>query len=405
MKVLISTATALLCISLPLHAQNAVKDAPATDKAQLNAAQDLEQQYAAALKKAGNNAKELKKAMKLVPVDQRKGMKFLIAYMPDKDLKTLKADFLVENAKWAYKARRTFAWAKDVPEEIFFNDVLPYASLNERRDDWRKDFYDRFSKHVKNAETMEEAITLLNAAIKEEVKVIYSTKRKKADQSPYESMDQGLASCSGLSILLTDAFRSVGIPSRVAGIPMWTTKRGNHNWVEVYTTSDKQWHFTEYYPDSKGLDHGWLLADAAQANPKSLYHSIYASSWKPADSHFPLVWNMRTKEVHAYNVTQRYIKLGGGDKKGAENMCEIRVDFYDGNKRAAIPVAIVQGDTKIAEGLTPKATDDMNNFFTAKVKQGQIYQIAWKLPNETKWRSKQVQPTKKDKWLKETIKK
>lgn len=401
MKKSISTAVALLSIGTPLFAQQAEKQQPATKLVKAEEIYPLQ----AALNKAGENAAELKKAIEQAPAEQRKGMVFLIAYMPDKDLRALKADFLLENVKWAYAAREKFPWAKKVPEDIFFNDVLPYAALNERRDNWRKDFFDRFSKHVEGAKTMEEAITKVNAAIKDEVKVDYNTKRRKPDQSPYESMEQNMASCTGLSILLNDAFRAVGIPSRVAGTPAWTTKRGNHNWVEVWTPSDKQWHFTEYYPDKNGMDHGWLLADAAQANPKSLYHSIYASSWKPADSHFPLVWNMRTREVHAYNVSERYIKLGGGDKKGAENMCEIRVDFYDGDKRTAIPVAIVQGDMVLAEGMTPKATDDMNRFFTAKVKKGQMYQIAWKLPNEKKWRSKPIQPKKEDKWLKETLRK
>ena len=27
---------------------------------------------------------------------------------------------------------------------MFLNDVLPYASINERRDDWREDFHKQF---------------------------------------------------------------------------------------------------------------------------------------------------------------------------------------------------------------------------------------------------------------------
>lgn len=328
---------------------------------------------------AGENRGELEKALKDVPAGQAKGMQFLIAYMPAVDARSLKADFLLKNVALAYKARETFPWAKEVPEAVFLNDVLPYAALNERRDDWRGDFFERFGKIVKDAKTQEEALWAVNKAIKDEVKVEYSTKRKKADQSPYESMETGLASCTGLSILLNDAFRAVGIPSRIAGIAMWTTKRGNHNWVEVWTLDKKDWQFTEYYPDGSGeLDKGWLLADAAKANEKSFVHSVYASSWKGTGLHFPLVWDMDRKDVPGVNVTRRYVELGGGD--GDANVCELRIAYVKDGKRVAVPVVVGQGDLKIGEGMSPKVTDDMNRYFTVKVGKGQMYQVRYEEP-------------------------
>ncbi|WP_435894912.1 transglutaminase-like domain-containing protein [Oceaniferula spumae] len=350
-----------------------------------------------ALAQAGDNKVELEKALSEAPAGQKKAMQFLISHMPERDLKSLKADYLLKNVAWAYKARETFPWAKKVPEDVFFNDVLPYASLNERRDDWREDFFNRFSKYVKDAKTQHEALMAVNKHIIDEVKVKYSTKRKKADQSPYESMEQGLASCTGLSILLNNAFRAVGIPSRVAGTPAWTTKRGNHNWVEVWTTDDKQWHFTEYYLDKKGIDHGWLLADAARGNAQSLYHSIYASSWKPTGKYFPLVWDMKIKYVHAVNVTDRYIKLGG--VKDGEDVCELRIHLMKDGKRIEVPVGVAQGDAMLGEGNSPKATDDMNRYFTVKARKGQLYTVAWKDPETGKVVRKMITTPKDKEWL------
>ncbi len=350
-----------------------------------------------ALAKAGENRAELTKALESVPANQSKAMQFLISYMPESDWKTIKADLLLKNVAWAYKARETFPWAKSVPEDVFFNDVLPYASLNERRDDWREDFYNRFSKYVKHAKTQGEALAAVNKHILKEVKVEYSTKRKKADQSPYESMEQGLASCTGLSILLNNAFRAVGIPSRVVGTPAWTTKRGNHNWVEVWTSADKQWHFTEYYFDENGLDHGWFLSDAARGNEKSLYHSIYASSWKATGKHFPLVWNMKLKNVPAVNVTERYVELGGG--KDAKDVCELRIHLTIDGKRVEVPIVVIQGDVKMGEGNSPKPTDDMNRYFTAQVRKGQLYQVIWKDPKSGEQKRKQVTTPKDKGWL------
>ena len=52
---------------------------------------------------------------------------------------------------------------------------MPYASLNERRDDWRADFQKRFSSVIEEAETPYEAAAMLNNKIYEMVGVIYST--------------------------------------------------------------------------------------------------------------------------------------------------------------------------------------------------------------------------------------
>ena len=125
----------------------------------------------------------------------------------------------------------------------------------------------------------------LNEKLFKLVNVKYSTGRRKADQSPSESMETGLASCTGLSILLIDACRSVGVPARLVGTPMWMNMRGNHTWLEVW---DDGWHFTgAAEPDPKGLDHTWFQHDASEAQKDSAQHAIYASSFKKTDLAFP----------------------------------------------------------------------------------------------------------------------
>ncbi|TKG92488.1 transglutaminase domain-containing protein [Puteibacter caeruleilacunae] len=337
------------------------------------------QRVETALNKAGENKQELKKALKEISVEQKEGLAFLIAYMPERDLKELKADFLLENVDWAYKVRNEFVWCKNLPDSIFLNEVLPYASLNERRDNWRKDFYEKFMPIVSQAKNMREAIDLVNKNIKSIVDVEYNTKREKPDQSPYESMRQHMASCSGLSILLTDAFRSVGIPSRIAGTPLWTNMRGNHNWCEVWI--DGQWYFTEYYPDK--LDHSWFLSDAGKADPEKPVHWIYASSFKETDTHFPLVWDENIKYVYAENVTDRYIRIyqeqltqnGLNDDELIVNVMLLKANVctQDGNQRVASKVEVVNGEKSVSFGYTPGPTDDMNKFLKFKLKKNTDY--------------------------------
>lgn len=329
---------------------------------------------------AGDNAKELKKALKEVPRNEREGMAFLISYMPERDAKSLSADFLLENVQYAYKARAEFPWAKEVPDSVFLNDVVAYANLNENRESWRKDFYERFKKYVAPCKTMREAIDSVNKNVRDELLVDYNTKREKPDQAPYESMRQHMASCSGLSILLTDAFRAVGIPSRVAGTPAWHDDRGNHNWNEVWI--DGLWRFTEYYP-SDDLDQSWFLTDAGKAIKEDVRKAIYAASFKPTGCYFPLVWDENIRYVHAENVTDRYTslyraQLSAMPADGSHVALRVMV-FKDkdhaeaSGDRVATNLDVFKGDKQLYGGRSTGATQDMNDVLTFNVEKNQQY--------------------------------
>ena len=329
---------------------------------------------------AGDNAKELKKALKEVPRNEREGMAFLISYMPERDAKSLSADFLLENVQYAYKARAEFPWAKEVPDSVFLNDVVAYANLNENRENWRKDFYERFKKYVAPCKTMREAIDSVNKNVRDELLVDYNTKREKPDQAPYESMRQHMASCSGLSILLTDAFRAVGIPSRVAGTPAWHDDRGNHNWNEVWI--DGQWRFTEYYP-SDDLDQSWFLTDAGKAIKEDVRKAIYAASFKPTGCYFLLVWDENIRYVHAENVTDRYTslyraQLSATPADGSHVALRVMV-FKDkdhaeaSGDRVATNLDVFKGEKQLYGGRSTGATQDMNDVLTFNVEKNQQY--------------------------------
>lgn len=333
---------------------------------------------------AGDNAKELKKALKEVSRNEREGMAFLISYMPERDAKSLSADFLLENVQYAYKARAEFPWAKEVPDSVFLNDVVAYANLNENRESWRKDFYERFKKYVAPCKTMREAIDSVNKNVRDELLVDYNTKREKPDQAPYESMRQHMASCSGLSILLTDAFRAVGIPSRVAGTPAWHDDRGNHNWNEVWI--DGQWRFTEYYP-SDDLDQSWFLTDAGKAIKEDVRKAIYAASFKPTGCYFPLVWDENIRYVHAENVTDRYTslyraQLSAMPADGSHVALRVMV-FRDkdhaeaSGDRVATNLDVFKGDKQLYGGRSTGATQDMNDVLTFNVEKNQQYIIKY----------------------------
>ncbi|HBH51655.1 MAG TPA: transglutaminase [Planctomycetaceae bacterium] len=325
-----------------------------------------------ALTRAGDNRRKLERALAETSGDERRGMEFLIANMPDSDLQSLSAEFLLENSNLAWKARRELPWGKQIPEAIFFNNVLPYANVDEKRDPWRKDLMELCLPIAKECQTPSEAAQRLNSEVFPKLKLGYSTQRKAPNQSPKESIEQGKASCTGLSIVLSDACRAVCIPARLVGTPLWANKRGNHTWVEIW---DGDWHFTgACEPDKNGLNRGWFIGDAAQARKDSFEHAIYAASFARTKQHFPLVWAMRNKNVPAENVTDRYARPADADK----STVLLLVRVLDGERQRVVKgvrvISQAEGNGE-QSGESRGETADLNDILKFEVQPGADYVV------------------------------
>ncbi len=243
------------------------------------------------LKQAGPNAAELERFLKEVKPNLKKAAFFLVAYMPERDLKSLRADFLSENLRLAYKAWRKAPWADDVPEEIFLEYVLPYFSFSEKRTRWRKRFYREFHREAFAAGEIEKAVLFLNRFVQKNVPYDKAYKRPHI-MDPLQSIREGSARCTSQSILLVALCRSCGIPARCAATPFWRTRKGeegNHTWVEVW--DGVRWRFTGAgEPDA--FDKTWFVEEAKTAGV------IYAISFSPKPHRY---WGS-----YAQVVTPRY---------------------------------------------------------------------------------------------------
>ena len=124
--------------------------------------QEYRSVVADALTMAGKNTREFKMALQNATRQERKGVAFLIANMPRRDLRSLKSGFLLDQVRLAYQVRKDVPWGAQIPEDIFLNDVLPYANFNEPRDNWRPDFTRRFLATAKEAGSIEKAALKLN---------------------------------------------------------------------------------------------------------------------------------------------------------------------------------------------------------------------------------------------------
>lgn len=338
-----------------------------------------------ALAAAAENAAELRRALSEVPADERPGMEFLVANMPERDLESLKADFLLENVHLAYVAWRKAPWHSEVSEQLFLNNILPYANVTEARDNWRKDFRQRFLPLVKDAKTPGEAAAILNNKIFEMLGVRYNTKCRAPDQGPFESDETGMATCTGLSILLIDACRAVGVPARFIGIPMWLDGSGNHSWVEVWDNGD--WHFTgAAEPNGMELDKGWFTDRAALAQRDQRRHAIYAVSFERTPLQFPFYWDRKASYVRAVNVTDRYTASRNALADGTGRaMFRVLARLDDeqsrGERRACRLKVMSETGDEVFEGTTNDERFDLNDHLTAELKLGQKYRVEIDLPS------------------------
>ncbi|MEN6449887.1 MAG: transglutaminase-like domain-containing protein, partial [Thermoguttaceae bacterium] len=241
---------------------------------------------------------ELLEAMRQSPLEHRQAMSLLVKHMPKRDLRAVDKTLLLENVRYSYLAREETPWGPHLPDELFFNYVLPYANLTEARDHWRRNLYPRCREIVQPCRTPGEAAVRLNEHIFDQLNVTYhATKRPWPDQSPSESIRAGYASCTGLAILLVDACRSVCVPARIVGVPRWNSPEptNNHTWVEIW---DGQWHFLE--PARPGpFDQAWFLSAATKAQADCWETSIYAASFLPAETWFVMVWALGIQDVPA----------------------------------------------------------------------------------------------------------
>ena len=309
------------------------------------------------------------------------GVEFLRAHMPAQDRGTVTQERLVREVRLALAARSQFPWAAQVPWELYENNVLPYAVVNEPRDEWREQFHHLFAPLVSPCKTGREAALAIASLIQKTLNVRYSTERRVPHQGVKESLQSGKVSCTGQSILLICALRSVGIPARMAGVLTWNHVRGNHNWVEAWC--DGEWKMLEY--NEKDFNTPWVMSAISMLDPRKPENAIYATSWKkePSGAFFPMIWEARyddkrhalafppeSRTVPAVNITDRYMKLANEwvaaqpeYVPGSRLMLDIREERKNGARRLPLHVVLKSEEGKVlAEGITPGPSDDMRKF-------------------------------------------
>jgi len=313
------------------------------------------------------NALELQRAVERAPVEQKVAMQKLIAGMPVRDRQALKADYLLRNTALAFEAKKKAPWGPQIPDDIFVNYLLPYSAIGEDVDEWRSDFRARFLPVIDGIQKPGEAAHKINTLLWKMLDVVYSPKRDKPDQSPSHSMRIKMASCTGLSILLIDACRSVGIPARFVGC-LWAHKPGNHSWVEVW--QEGVWYHLGAF-DGAGLNNAWFNNDVVFNRVHDPQYAIFAYAWLPSETNvLRSMTSGRNTPRPVIDVTQRYLDLFKNNQD-----CRINVVVRDASgKRIVRDLFLIQGDKRVS-GKSFDDAQDLNSHFSFVAPEGTVARI------------------------------
>ncbi len=233
----------------------------------------------------------------------------LLAEMPECDYAEADPARLLEDVRYAMKVRAEVPWKDQISEDLFLRYILPYWSVNEKRDPWRKFFYDKFMSGIRGMKTPSDAVKYLNDHVFKELNVTYdAVKRPKADQSAQESIAASYASCTGLSVILLNACRACGVPARFTGCPQWTDRSGNHSWIEFW---DGQWIY-EGASSSDPRNRSWVGDKVKEATEDSLVGGVWAVTTEPQkdDAFFVLPWKPSDRSYPAVPLRAFYLDNG-----------------------------------------------------------------------------------------------
>lgn len=214
--------------------------------------------------------------------------------------------------------RSAYQWAADIPKDIFLEYVLPYSSVNEARTNWRQlmlpivqsilaDTGDDLDQY-----TIADVVYAVNNGLWSGAMgkdIVFKSSQTPLIYDPMSVLSFGYGSCTGVSIFLIDALRSVGVPCRIAGTPAWNgqTANGNHNWVEVWNDS-YGWEFIEAVPAGGGESLSnpcdkWFCTPANMAGGTAFFGARFLQS---ESTRYPMAWDLGNTAIPGENRTLYY---------------------------------------------------------------------------------------------------
>ncbi|MDR0348097.1 MAG: transglutaminase-like domain-containing protein, partial [Tannerella sp.] len=154
------------------------------------------------------------------------------------DIKHITADYLMNNIELSFKVWNEQPWGKNVPFDVFCEEILPYRIANEPLENWREKVLVNFSKLNRTFKQQPE-LTAVEACIR----VNLQLPKLKLSNQPLPSMNYSMimtalrGTCKEMTALTVFTMRALGIPVTREWTPKWPRRNVGHLWNSVYDGS------------------------------------------------------------------------------------------------------------------------------------------------------------------------
>lgn len=253
-----------------------------------------------------------------------------------------------------------YPWSNSAPAEITAAAVVPDTVVDEIPCDWRPVLTPLVEPLVTDCTTAREAVLAISAGIGKATGAYYSRERNKHNMNVLETLREKKISCTGQSILLVCALRSVGIPARAVGVHTWNHIKGNHTWAEAWF--DGGWHMIEM--GERDFNTPWVMEYIGMLNPRHPFQRILAASPSGKSTWWPkkLADSGNLTNFAAEDVTERYMQLARKwyTQSGiSENTQRILIDLQPRPEIAPAVEIINENGEVISSGQLPTSRHDM----------------------------------------------
>ncbi len=250
--------------------------------------------------------------------DTALAMKFFYGNMPYSDAGNYPFDFFLDYAQHGVFLWKNVSRCREIPEEIFLEDVLYYRINEEEIKPCRTYFYEQLKDRTAG-KGQRDAILEVNYWCAGEVS--YQTTDERTS-SAWDVFRKGYGRCGEETVFTVNALRSVGIPARQVYAPFWSHCDDNHAWIEVWC--DGEWHYLGACEPEAVLDRGWFTNASSRA---MMIHSrsFFDNSPEKAVGRegITVIRNQLARYAETKIITIRVEYPGGYPVEGAEIRAEV----------------------------------------------------------------------------------
>ena len=265
-----------------------------------------------------------------------------------------------------------YPWSNAAPAEIAAASLHPDQVLDEEPCNWRPVLSPIISRMVQHCTSAREATLHIAANLGRTTGVYYTPQRRKHNMNALEALAEKKVSCTGQSILLICALRSVDIPARAVGVLCWNHIRGNHTWAEAWF--DGAWHMIEF--NEQSFNTPWVMENIGMLDSRIPWQRIKAAT-PTGKSRWYLPEQPRVPAIPAEDVTTRYMELARQHYAKSGMSADYQPLLVDLQPRSSTPpmVELLNDKQEVVSSLRlPALSDDMRYFTRMQLpRTGQYY--------------------------------